>query len=73
MQVIRYRGRRLGQSCPEGIVLILVVEPSFTAVGHIVAFAIGLALFRVVRNDHVEARATGAIYPRPLWRAQAAE
>ena len=50
------------------LVLILAVQPSFTAVGHILAVLIGLALGRLTRDEGPLSRSEGPIYPRPLWR-----
>ena len=50
------------------LVLILVVQPTFTAVGHILAVLIGLGLGRLTRDEGPSSRSEGPIYPRPLWR-----
>lgn len=50
------------------LLLILGFAPSFTAVGHCIAFLIGIALHRLAREPGIVTRASGPLYPRPLWR-----
>lgn len=50
------------------LVLILIVQPTFTAVGHILAVLVGLSLGRLTRDDGPRSRSEGPIYPRLLWR-----
>ena len=50
------------------LVLILIAEPSFTAVGHIAAVLIGLALGAYLKEQAPAVDPAAPIYPRPLWR-----
>ena len=49
------------------LLAVLVVHPTFTGLGHMLAVAIGLAFAPFASEPAVRARAAGPIYLRP-WR-----
>ena len=49
-------------------VVVLVVAPNFTAVGHILAILIGLGLGRLLQQRVPLPDPTAPLYQRPLWR-----
>ena len=56
---------------PQGFVVslfaIVLAEPSFTALGHRLAFGLGLACYSVTRSPAVQERSRGPIYPY-VWQ-----
>ena len=48
--------------------VILIAQPSFTAVGHIVAISIGIALGSILSGRAPALDPTEPLYQRPLWR-----
>ncbi|MGI9186833.1 MAG: rhomboid-like protein, partial [Gaiellales bacterium] len=67
--LLRGRLRRLYPAALLGVfALVLIVAPSFTAVGHLLAILIGLALGWLLQRRVPLPAAAAPLYPRPLWR-----
>jgi hypothetical protein len=67
--LLRGRLRWLYPSMLIGLfVVVLIVVPNFTAVGHVLAILIGLGLGWLLRNRVPRPDLHAPLYPRPLWR-----